>query len=371
MKKRLAVLLTAAVAGVALTAAGCGSSSKNLASLSSNWYSDAAFKNIQPTFTGDNAENYTYKVTQSDGSGNGYYTVKYAEGTYNTQFYAKKITETELSAITLEKWRDEYAAALGSEGFMYLYYYKTELLLPSVTFTLGNESKTFENQSVVSESYFLSVADYLSPVYTLRTVHRTLPAELQATELSRCYTQSDMKYESFYNISGGNVTSYITDLSEDGAEPQTYEAGGLKGYHNSVFDYTYLDVVIRAMRGTSLALTLYTPGLAPRDYSVTVGNDALLQDADKADKQLAGVQSVLEAKGMFTPKSVENEDGTTSLSKLETKSATVTYNGGSFSGVSQKYWFATDAENTTRTLMVKYSEPLVYNLGALDYVLQA
>lgn len=373
MKKRLILLATAAVAGaIMLTASGCGSQSRNLASLSSNWYSDPAFKNIQPTFTDENAEKLTYKVVQSQQSLNADYSAEFAEGgTYTTLFHSKKITATELADITLEKWRDGYSALLGKEGYMFLYYYKTELKIPSVTFKVGENSKTFNDQSVVSESYFLSVADYLAPVYTKRTVHRTLPAEMRASSVDNCCYNVDMDYASYYEFGGNSVTSYITDLSKQPAEPREYSVGGLNSGNNSSFDYTYLDIIVRAMHGlsssSSLTLSLYTPGLQPRDYTIAAGTDGLLSDGDKAAEQLASVQAVLEEKGLFTPQPVKNEDGTETLSKLETRSASVSYNGGSFSGVSQKYWFAVGGQ--TRTVMVKYTEPLAYGLGALDYIL--
>lgn len=373
MKKRIAVLASVALAGaLAVTAAGCGSQSRNLASLSSNWYYDAAFKNIQPTFTEDAAEKLTYKVTQAEESHNGYYSVSHSNGTYTTIFYAKKITETELKSITAPEWYDDYLSALGSDGYMYVYYYRTELSIPSVTFKYGQNTATLENQSVVSESYFLSVADYLSPVYTKRTVHRAVPTEFQVNSLERCYSEIDMEYESFYTLSGSNVKSSICDLSQENAEPKTYSVGGLTGYSNSVFDYTYLDIVVRAMRGlfasSGLTITLYTPGLQPRDYTVSVSDKALLDDREKSDAQLAEVQKLLEAKGMFTPKPIENSQ-TGETTKLKTKAASVAYNGGNYSGVSQTYWFAIGENNEAKTVMVKYSEPLNYNLGRLDYVL--
>lgn len=373
MKKSFILLAACALAGVAVTAAGCANSSRNLASLSSNWYYDNSFREIQPTFTQENADKFTYKVTQTEASRNGYYSVQNGDGEYTTEFYAKKITADGLTPITAEKWRDGYVSALGSDGYMFLYYYKTELTIPSVTFTFNEESVTFNNQTVVSESYFMPVAEYLAPVYTVREVHRAVPTDLQVGALKDCYAEINMKYESFYSLYGGNVLSHITDLSKENAEPSDYEVGGLTGYTNSVFDYTYLDIVVRAMRGlyssSALSFTLYTPGLQPRDYTVSVGDKALLSDAEKSAAQLAEVQAVLEGKNMFTPQPVEGSE-TGEVTKLKTKSATVSYSGGSFSGVSQTYWFAVgDKNNETRTVMVKYSEPIVYGLGTLEYVL--
>lgn len=367
MKKSLAVAAVVALAGVlTATAAGCSTKSRNLASLSSNWYYDSSYKRIQPTFTEANAEKMTYKVTQSEQSKNAYYKLAYTDGAYVTEFYAKKVTATELANITLEKWRDNYTAALGSDGSMFLYYYKTELSIPSVTYTCGKESQTFTDQTVKSESYFLSVENRLSPVYSYRAVHMTIPKGLQAGSLkSACYTE-DMVYESFYSLSGSSVKTYITDNLGENNKVSEYAISGLNRYDNSVFDYTYLDITARAMRNiTSFnqTISLYTPGVKVRDYTVSSGKTALPED------ELTAVQGVLAGKGLFTPKSIENSEEKT---KLKTTSVSVSYNGGSYSGVSQTYWFAIgDGNNETRTVMVKYREPLTYSQGCLDYVLQS
>ena len=370
LKKSLAVVATIALTGVlAVTAAGCSNKSRNLASLASNWYYDSSFKRIQPTFTEDTAEELTYTVKQTEESKNATYKIAYADGTYKTKFYAKKITAAELESITLENWRDDYTKALGSGGYMYLYCYTTELDIPKVTYTFGDKTEVFTDQKVVSESYFRSVEDRLSPVYSLKTVKRAVPRELQASSISDCYSTVDMTYESFYTLSGGNVKTVITD---NGAENKTSEhtVNGLNGYTNSVFDAAYIDVMARAMRNItsfSQTVSIYSPGIEIRNYSVTSGNASLCDKAEDTEAQLAAIQGVLEGKSLFTPKAIENSEEKT---KLKTTSVGIAYNGGSYSGVSQTYWFAVgDGNNETRTLMVKYREPLTYNLGRLDYVL--
>lgn len=373
MKKTLAVVGAVALAGVlSITAAGCSNKTRNLASLSSNWYYDTAFKRIQPTFNEEAAERLTYKVTQTEKSKNATYSVEYAEGTYTTEFYAKKITATELAEITHEDWREDYTKALSKDGYMYLYYYATELSIPSITFTHGEQSQTFNNQSVVTESYFLSVQDYLSPVYSVRTVNMTIPKELQASSLEDCYYKVDMVYTNYYTLSGSNVMTLITDNNATGDKNSAFALGGMNGYNNSVFDMSYLDIVARAMRNVSgsfsQTISLYSSGLQLRNYTVASSAKAIFE-GETADDQLKGVQKVLEDKGLFTPKAVDESDSSKGETKLQTAAVSISYNGGSFSGVSQTYWFAVGENNQTRTLMVKYSEPLNYNLGQIDYVL--
>lgn len=358
---------------VAVTASGCGGSSRNLASLSSNWYYESGFKRIQPTFTDQSAaEKLTYSVKQAEQSDNGYYSVTYADGTYSTTFYAKKITAAELEDITREAWRGDYTKALGKDGYMYLYYYATELNIPSVAYTCGENSATFTDQQVVSESYFLSVEDHLSPVYSKKTVKTVIPANWQPASLEACYRQVDAVYESFYTLYGNDVLTEITNNLAEKEEDKTvtFGVGGMNGNANSVFDSTYLDITVRALRGMSPSLSqtvsLYTPGVNVREYTFTGSATPLLDDQTANDNQLAAVQEILEDKGLFNPQ--VGEDGL--LTKLNTVAVSVAYNGGSYSGVSQTYWFAIGAENNeTRTLMVKYAEPLTYNLGRLDYVL--
>lgn len=374
MKKTLAVVGAVALAGVlAVTAAGCANSSRNLASLSSNWYYDSGFKRIQPTFTEEAAEKLTYIVTQSKPSSNATYSVAYKDGTYTTEFYAKKITATELDGITLEDWREDYEKALGKDGYMYLYYYATELSLPSITFTCGADSKEFKDRSVVTESYFLSVEDYLSPVYTVRTVNTVIPKELQVSSLEESYYEVDMVYESYYTLSGSTVKTLITDNNAKGEKQSAFELGSLTSHDNSVFDVAYLDIVVRAMRNIGSAFSqtvgIYTPGLQLRDYTIATSAEAIFE-GDKADSNFAVIEAMLKGKGLFTPKPVDKNDPSKGETRLQTAAVSIAYNGENYSGVSQTYWFAIGANNNeTRTLMVKYSEPLTYNLGKLDYVL--
>ena len=376
MKKTLAVVGAVALAGVlCVTAAGCGKKTRNLASLSSNWYYDTGFKRIQPTFTEEAAEKLTYTVTQAEPSKNATYSVQYANGTYTTEFYAKKITATELNQITIEDWRESYTRSLGKDGYMYLYYYATELTLPKATFTYGGDVKEFTDQSVVTESYFLSVADYLRPVYSKRTVKKAIPKELQASSIDDCYFDVDMVYESFYTLSGNNVLTYITDNNAEGEKQTAFAESGLGSYDNSVFDVAYLDIVARAMRNVSSSLSqtvgIYTPGIQVRDYTVAT-TDKALYEGENADNDLTIMETKLKDKGLFTPKPVDANDSSKGETRLKTSSVSITYNGGNYSGVTQTYWFAIgDGNNETRTLMIKYSEPIAYNLGTLNYVLSS
>lgn len=379
MKKKLAIVGAVVLAGVlGVTASGCSRNTRNLASLASNWYQNPDFDKIQPTFIGEsNAEKLTYKVTQTEESTNTDYSVEYSDGTYTTIFYAKELTADTLAEITRTEWLEGYTKKLSSQGTMYLYYYKTELTIDSVTYTYGEKTEDFGEQKVITESYFLPVENYLRPVYSYREVKRAIPASLKASSLKECYVDVEMTYKSFYNVSGNKVYTEISGNSttdgEETDESGTFSVSGLNGYDNSVFDVAYLDIVVRAMKkitsSFSQAVTVYTPGLQPRDYTVSGGNSALLSDKEKAAAQLAEIQTVLEGKNLFTSKPVDENDPEKGMTTLKTASVSVSYNAERYSGVSQRYWFAIGDNNQTRTLMVKYSEPLAYNCGTLEYVL--
>ena len=375
MKKTLAIAAVCLAGCLAVTAAGCSKSTRNLAALSSNWYSDPDFKRIQPAFTdGDDnfaPEKVTYTVSQTGKSENSSFSVEYADGTYTTEFFAERIYADKLAEITKEEWRTPYEDVLSSGGYIVVYCYKTELKIPSVTFKFGEETRIFENEYRTTLSYFLSVEDYLSPVYSLQEVKSTSP-------IDGGYMEVDRVYESFYTLSGSDVETVITDnLAEKDEDKISYHnVGGMAEHAYSVFDNTYLDVVVRGMRNMSSslnqAISTYTPGTQIMDYVLTGSDTALCASEEDSENQLAEIQNILKEKNLFVGGKIENEDGTTTEEKLKTVAVNVVFNNGELSGVSQRYWFAAaDSKNKTRTLMVKYSVPLTYSLGTLEYVLKS
>ena len=381
MKKFLAVATVCLAGCLAVTATGCAKNTRSLAALSSNWYSDTDFKRIQPAFTeGDEnfaPEKVTYTVSfkkLNDPARNSTYSVEYADGTYTTKFYAKKISEADLTDVTTEEWSDKYKEAIGKDGYLVVYCYETELKIPSVTFKFGDETRSFTDDYRHTISYFLSVEDYLSPVYSLQEIKSTTPAGMQPANIDNCYVQVDRIYENFYNLSGSTVLTEITDNLKEGDNVSTHRTGGLTDNTYSVFDNNYLDVVVRGMRNMSSSLSQNISTYAPTmvaNYILTGSSTPLCDDADEAEKQLADIQKILEEKNLFAGKETTDDEGNVTKEKMKTVAVNVVYNNGEFTGVSQRYWFAAaDSENKTRNLMVKYSIPLNYNLGSLEYVLE-
>lgn len=362
MKKFPIVSMLAAAAGCAVIfsgcagCAGCGGSVQNVAAMSSNWYSNTAFKKIQPTFTqGDDKfrmEELTYKVTfDSSTAGNKNYSVNYSDGTYKTYFYAAKFDK---SVITEEDFKEGYPDNLTA------YYYKTELDIPQVTFTYGEEKKSFEGDKCFTECWFLPVENYLRPLYSKTFIKSTTPAEYQVSSIDETYREIAITYTSFYNYDG---TAVRTAVNYNGAQ-STKNLGGLNKADNSYFDVSSLDIAVRATKlssALSQAISIYTPAGGLDNYTLQ-GSDAALKD-----DEVKQVSTALAAQGLYKP--VKTESGEDKLNTVSVKLSV----SANLTGVSQTYWFAAidnPRNNTPRATMLKLSIPLNYSLGTLNYVLE-
>lgn len=376
MNRALKILALLSVsAGLTLTAAGCNRASANKASLSSNWYYDADFGRIQTTFMGEeNAEKFTYGVKFVP-SATALYKMECADGVYNTLFYAKKLTVSDLHLFTdtqNETWSAQYTEALKDGG--YLYYYATELSVPSVSFTVDGVKKDAGEMHVSTENYFMAVDSYLSPVYTLRTVKSPEPVQYRPVSAENCYYYVDREYKSYYNIYGNEVKTVITDNTLQDNKVSEYTLGGLNGGF-SLFDRSYLDIVARAVKNkfNSQTVSIYTPSIPARDYTLAGTDKKLSDDETEYGQLLTKFEDLLAQKGLFTHEDIKAEDGTTSPKRLNVAAVSVTLNGGEYSGVSQTYWFAglENGKNVSRSVMLKYSEPVAFDLGNYEYVLNS
>lgn len=361
MKKRFGITAAAALTSCIMIfsgcagCAGCNGQSKNIAALNSNWYANTSYKKIQPAFTegteGATKEVLTYKVTfDKSSAGNSKYSVSYADGTYKTEFYAAKFDRETLCA---PEFKGEYPVDLIA------YCYKTELDLPSVTFTVGKESKTCDGEKKVTECWFLSVEDYLQPLYSKVAVKSTTPANLSVDSLAEAYKELDYVYTTYYDYTGNTAKTVIND----GKKEETKKRD-LSKAENTLFDVASLDIAVRASKlsaNLSQVVTLYSPasGAEPHGFS---GSDTALGSAEK------DIKTLLAGKDLY--KAAKDEDG--KEKPLGTVAVSVLY-GGTLSGVSQTYWFASidnPVNNTGRATMLRMLTPLPYSLGALDYTLQ-
>ena len=358
MKKRFGVAALVAATGCAVIFAGCtgcngcGSNGKaNEAAFSSNWYADTNFKYIQPTFTKDNdaftgAEEITYTVTHDkETAGNTTYSVDYKDGTYTTKFYGTKFDKTLID--------DEFKASYPEKDIT-VYCYETTLEFLSVTFTVGDKTEKFDNNTVKTVSYFTNVNEHLRPLYSAQSVNMVSPAEYQVSKIEDAYLKVEQEVKTSYNYEG---TAAKTVITGDGATE--FVTNGLGDTDNSLVDVNGLNIAVRAMQlseSFSQVISVYSPAGKLQNYTFAGSSIALVAEERKA------YEEILDGKGLF----VKGED-----KSLHTVCVSATLNSD-MKGVSQKYWFAAidNAKNNTgRTTMVKMAVPLSFSLGTLNYSL--
>ncbi len=378
MKKIIAV--TASVLAVSMLAAtGCGNkNSKNVTSLYSNWYSFTTFKKIQPTHMGEkNAEIIHYDIDfEKLEGGNSAYSVEYGKGDYTTTFYAVNF---DIEALTHADYKKGYEDALKKsvslatpdEKAICAYYYKTERYLPSVRYVFKNEKSEEFSDSLVTECYFLSVENKLRPLYSKQQIVSHTPDTYGADSLSATYKTMDRTVVTYYNYAGTEAKTTTTLNAKDSA----YKEGKaviekthteLDKTKNSLFDLSSLDIVIRANNLTpnlAQTISLLLPESGAHDY-VLRGAEGKLKDEEKAS-----VTAVLKEHGLYVPEyNDKNEE-----KGLKTVAVSLRYNSEN-SGTAQTYWFAainSKTNNTSRATLVKFSTPVAYGLGTLNYTLTA
>ena len=311
-------------------------------------------------------------------------------GTYTTTFTSKILGKDEIEKITLEEHRGHYNSVA-----MQVYYYKTELTIPEIKFTLKSDNTktlTLQGDSIVTENYFLSVADYLSPVYSKQTIKSATPRNYQIGDINAAYALINREYESFYlnkNNSPAEVVTKPTVKNEEGFADSGYadfvgtETGNAKtstsnplnieNTANTLFDVSALNVVARACKLTSGAnlsqvIGLYVPWSKSgvNDFGIAGSAAPLTLDknADQNTAKLNELTSKLQNKGLYEEKK-DAEGKTIGLQ-------TIAVNVGTTSGVTQTYWFAAVSsthDNVGHATMLKLSTPLAFGLGTLNYTL--
>lgn len=335
----------------------CNNTGKNVAPLASNWYTYTGYRNIQPTFIeGESELKYKEKLVydvefKKPSTGNATYSVEYKNGSYTTEFYAKKF---DTANLVHEDYQDGY------EGKNIIaYYYHTEFSA-TVTYEYGSKTSDELDANITTDCYFLSVEDELRPLYSKQVVKSPSPATFQATSLSSCYTLYNEIYENFYSYSGRYVTTKITDLDKDKTSEKERSIGGRD---NSLFDVNALDIVLRALVGSSFDQTieLYTPINSINSFNLSSPSTGLGNKRNDIAKALS-------AQGLYISDESEENFG----KNLKTTAVTVTANS-ELKGVSQTYWFAkveNKRNNVGRATLLKISLPIVYNLGTLEYTLK-
>ena len=401
MKKSALITALTLAAGCAMLFIGCGGSSKNIASLDSNWYSGINYSRFQPTFTEGNknsagetaysAEQLTYTVTFEGSDANPTYKVEYPQGgTYTTYFVAKNLNRTEMEQIIPDEYRGHY----NIDG-MQFYYYETELTVPEIKYTLKSDNTktvTMQGDSITTKSYFMSVADYLSPVYSKQTVKSVTPRNYQVSNIDLAYVKINREYENFYLNKDGNpveVTTYTTVKNEesfpdygykefDGAENGNVKTKksqplNIENTANTLFDISALNIVTRACKltsgeGLSQAISLYVPwskaGVNEFGVAGLAAPLTLDKDASENTKKLNTLTQTLKDNGLYE----EQKDAEGKVIGLKTIAVSV----GAAKGEAQTYWFTavnSTHDNVGHATMLKLSTPVAFGLGTLHYTL--
>lgn len=358
MKKKFAFAALAVAAGCAVTLSGCANSAIiNTAALSSNWYAYTSYKKIQPDFIGDeNAERAEYKVTFTKNEvENSSYSVQFGqEGSYTTLFYA---TDFDYENLADSDYKEGYAAAADG-GKIQAYYYKTELILPEMTYTAGDKTTEKLTESVITESYFLPVSDSLRPLYSKTIVYNHSPAGYSVSSAKEAYFTVDRTYENYYKYDGRAVKTkivYGADDFEYSDKPGYSVYDSLSDADYVLFDNYSLNIAARAMNLTSdlsQNISLYAPNSGVQNYTLTGSDGALGEDETAAFGAILGKKYKLGG-------------------ELGSVAVSVRYSGD-IRGVEQKLWFAAVSDKTNnkpRATMLKLTQNLPYRLGALNYEL--
>lgn len=363
MKRRILVPAIAAAACCAIVVsgcagcagcAGCGGSTKNIAALSSNWYSNTSYKKIQPTFVdSEYKEIISYKVSQDLSTAlNDKYSVSYSGGKYTTTFYA---TAFDKSKYADEEYADSYPDNLT------VYYYKTELTFDSVTFKVGSDEKSFSGDKVVTECYFTSVEERLRPLYSHEEIKSVSPASKNPKKIDDAYIERDYEYTTYYSYNGEYAKTVVNDGTGNVEKP----VARLSKAENTVFDANSLNIAVRASKLSkdfTQAISVYTPSGNLQNYSLQGGYIAL------GDSERGIIEQEMIENKLFVPE----KDGEGKDKPMDTVAVGVRY-GGELSGVTPIYWFAAitnNKNNRGRATMVKMSVPVPYSLGTLNYTLE-
>lgn len=306
---------------------GCGGATPPL-NFSANWYRRTDLtENIEDTF-----EQLEYAVSFDPIRSENGFSVSYSDGVYKTELKNENLTL--------------------SDGSKKLGYVLTSELTIKVSFELnGKKSETFED-SVYTEARFLSPAEKLAPVSSLRKVRCHTPYTDTPPILESCYNDYSFTYETryntAYNAAATTAETVYTDLLDPNKAPVTrsYDIEG---------DGTFLDneQIAFALRGVNLAANLRF-----RSINSVTGRvqDVVLSEVSETPQE-------------YLDWSFEADGQTVSAADVGAVSATIAYSGAN-GGQPQTLVYAkkTDSlSNTYRNVLLELNAPVVYSLGVLHY----
>ena len=276
-------------------------------------------------------------------------------GETETLEYAVSFVPAETADLRLS-YEGTYTMRLGDEnrlvdGASVPCYHLSAELSVKATFTLGTESKSFED-SVVSDVYFLSVAEGLRPLESSKTVISTSPLNAHPASLDK-----DVAYHTFRYTT---KIVYATDLSsasfkldnldsdtDDNNEAVTLSLGDKGSYLDN-------EQLLFALRGLDM-----TSSESFRTINPTKRMEEKIAFSDTPESVLQPANFTL--------------NGEEINMEIEARKLSLSYQSEA-SGQAQTFVYATHnstAGNRYRHVLLSYEAPAVQSVGTVVYTLKA
>ena len=366
LKGFAAVLATASLISVA----GCARKAQdNRVSTSANWntrISTTVEKNYTD-FWKSNAEVAKYSVAFTEGT-NGYYSVNYdvENAEYATRFY-------------MESGYDWKGTAYESDtnDAVDVYVYETALTVSgSYKVKATGEELKFDD-SITTICKFRLAGNNLQPVYSKQEVKNVSPNALGSNNLNVICVKTDAVFETFYNYDCSEATVHTTDNTQTGdaigTEISTVKLKNKKGY--SIFDNSQLRLALRSL--TVSNTTNYSFNVfSPQNGGMTTCK-ATCYAAAELKKDDTAQNKIITALNACKPDDYIFFDGTPSG---DGKAMTYRYNAIALNistdmqGPTPTCWYTSieNADvNATRSVLIRLTTPLSFNLGTLVYDLKS
>ncbi|MBQ7924402.1 MAG: hypothetical protein IJ329_03755 [Clostridia bacterium] len=265
-------------------------------------------------------ETLSYKVSHSGNTSYNGYTVEYSNGTNEW-------------TLTKNKGEDFYTL--------------TRNFSIDVLFTYGGVSTEKFTDTITSSVAFYSAKNMLQPISSEKTIVCHSPSQSTVDSLDDCYTLYNQTVKTVYNedATGGEAT--ITNNENGAVSTDEFEI-------EDTDKYTYVDneLLLFALRCMNPSSTAKVQVYAPFNQATQVISTAFGSSAAADFEGLTVNGETKTAEISYVPVTLE----------IEAKN----------SGSAQTAWIAEtkDAKNNTyRNVMLKYTVPLPFALGELNYEL--
>ena len=276
-------------------------------------------------------------------------------GETETLEYAVSFVPSESAKLRIG-YEGTYTMRLGDENRLVdgasvpCYHLNTELAV-TATFTLGNDSMTFED-SVVSDVYFLSAADGLRPLESSKTVVSTSPLNANPASLDKDIAYHTFRYSTHtvYNADLSSAMFTLTNLdpeANDAAKEVTIALGNKGSYLDN-------EQLLFALRGLDMTST---------------ENFRTINPTKRTEEKLAFSEA---PEAVLQPASF-TLNGEEINAEIEARKVSLAYQSEA-SGQTQTFVYATHsgaAGNRYRHVLLTYEAPAIQSVGTVVYTLKS